>query len=171
VGEWAVQDGEAVDIKADEHTSEIEYRYKRPGMELILIDGKNPFPNADVSRNDPIAVWLKLGPVARPEWARPIDRISLLPDAKVNGGPVYVLELHLPFMKWKQGWNEPETRRFYLGKSDLLPRRIEIVEERTGGDRLLKGLPSNTTRMVFSGFVVNRPLSDSLFSGPSKLPK
>ena len=160
VGERTAKDDSASGMEIGTTTKRCDYRYKRPGKELHLIDRKYSYgPNTDENGKHPVAAWLELDTTANPDLARPIERMTLLADRTLGGTPVYVLELRLPYRKLKYEY-APEVRRFFLGKSDLLPRRIEIIQEH---EKPVKGLACDSVTMAFSGFIVNDPLSDSIF--------
>ena len=162
IGDAKVEDDSASGVKAGTTTRRVEYRYKKPNRELTIIDNMfTSVPSGDEKRKHPVAAWLRLDPRIDPGSARTIDHMTLLNNSTVNGDQVYVLELRLPSQKLKQNFYSPEVRRFFIGKTDLLPRKIEVIQEHKMPVKAL-ACESATTR--FSGMMVNEPVPDGIFT-------
>jgi outer membrane lipoprotein-sorting protein len=127
---------------------------------LVYVPKSNSFfrrrPAWGAQRPDVAALWAGL----MPSPGRPFDSYRLLSDTVTNGTPVYVLELHEP----ARGKYPAQITRAYLGKVDLLPRRLEYQDIETSKGRGRTGRPSQVATQVFTGFEVNITLPDALFS-------
>lgn len=98
--------------------------------------------------------------------------VKLLPDRKINGTDVYVLEL-------KPKKSQRFYRRVYIGKMDLLPRRTVLIEQPKNNKfvwpkqgpshKKVRGVPNSIRTYEFIGFVANSKLSNDLF--PKHPPK
>jgi len=84
------------------------------------------------------------------------DTVARLNDAVVGSASCYVVEI-----LQKLGREGSRVTHLYLGRSDLLVRRVYVQE--SGSDQLVR------STYTYSGFVVNAPLSDDLF--PKEPPK
>ena len=188
VNEWSEVDGKAEDIKIEKSRFMNELRAVEPDKMLsIVIDdeawvsvenGKTSlwyFPTKHsylmgkivYRQHRHAAVWAGLlPPMGKSEIA--FSSMKLLPDQKINGTDVYVLELRIPSFKDRYGFSIPETRKIYLGKNDLLPRKTMSIEKRPSEETAL-GLPNNIDTSVFLGFEVNSKLPKGLF--PTHPPK
>ena len=165
----------------------LEYRAKEPDKELLtvsteeyhhvnVINGKRSYLY-DATDNTYVSPWASDQDVRSPDLKHspgllilavddntPVRR-RLLPDATVRGERVYVLQLRI----------EPKSRdsaerrgassvhTLYLGKSDLLPRKIEIVWEDKTAEQRKGGLPNNRATHIYSGLIANLDLPDELF--------
>jgi hypothetical protein len=89
--------------------------------------------------------------------------LRLLPDSRVNGCAVYVLELRGLLGDTSPTLDDSVLVRSYLGKKDLLPRRIDRITGRKVKGRMDFDKPGSLETHIFSGFVVNSALSPKLF--------
>jgi hypothetical protein len=94
--------------------------------------------------------------------------LKLLPDSRVAGADVYVLQMMAEQRVQKMGGVFRTTRTVYLGKSDLLPRKFVDVFEKPRAANGRK-MPPSTSTTVFHGVNANVDLPDGLF--PSEPPR
>jgi hypothetical protein len=87
-----------------------------------------------------------------------IKSLRLARDRVVGGADCYVLEVRLREQVHGKSFNP--FPRLYLGKKDLLPRRIE---ESSDEAERAPGVPRDVFVTVFSGIVANPKLPDKLF--------
>ena len=92
---------------------------------------------------------------------RTISKLTLLPDTKINGTDVYVLEMCLAYSRNKR-IQPGETRRFYIGKADLLPRKIQFVYNPISSNGLADN--GNLKEFIFVGFKCNPELPNNIFT-------
>lgn len=183
---WSTVGGRATDTEEDIEKTHTEYRYKRPDKEMAKSTGDLPVV---VLRNggrcftympkDNVYVeWLvkpTVGHSLASNWLNllPDERrlkfsaIELLDDTTMDGASVYVLELRLPYKKTSTGYMPPQVRRLYLGKTDLLPRKIEVFDEPTKEEKKQR-VPASGETYVFSGVSCNTVLSPGVL--PAKPP-
>jgi hypothetical protein len=181
VNGWIVVDNRAEDIKLESYRYTQEVRFVNPDKELILyrnddrgyivrngskrylhFHANNKFnlisQTVGKEKNNAVVHWAGLSPDDH------LVKKRLLPDARINGTDVYVLELHIKLKQPNGKWTGTEKITVFVGKRDLLPRKREYVTLRNGQDATLSGLPADKYTEEILGFVVNTKLSDDLFS-------
>jgi hypothetical protein len=115
------------------------------------------------ARSLPMPAWNELGLLRHSNVG-----LKLLPDSRVAGTEVYVLQMIAEQRVQKIGGVFRTTRTLYLGKSDLLPRKYEDVFDKPPATNGRK-MPPSTSTTVFHGMNANVDLPDALF--PSEPPK
>ncbi len=130
-------------------------------------------PQTSKDQHNPVVDWIGL--------AAPDVLLTLLPDQVLDGTPVYVLEFrkmdsiykHGKSQRWEDhtlvGKSPLEKERIFLGKDDLLPRRVETFWIQNRKDGSLEWPAEATRHKDILGFVANSKLPDGLF--PAKPPE
>lgn len=146
----------------------------RNGSNAILYS-----PKKKTYQPDPFALKLLTGHSAAAEWAgltvppggrsstgdtytgNKIISYRLLPDAKLDSGDTYVLQMgiRLGSVTLPPSKTGEEIRKIWLGKQDLLTRRIESYRTIKMGSKI----SHYKTITEFSGFITNPKLSPDLF--------
>lgn len=181
VSSWVIASkGKLEDIEQDVNKYQIELRIIPPYKLLskqdmsVIVDNKDSsiwyWPNKNEYGRFPAhkTVSHKVEVMFDLVSEQPTEEMSLLRDTTINGSDVYVLEVRLAEKKFKNGRQPARINRFYLGQSDLLPRKIELLEKRNREEEKL-GVPRNGQVETFTGVRVNVPLKDDLF--PTSPPK
>jgi hypothetical protein len=96
-----------------------------------------------------------------------IASVRRLPDTKLAGTEVYVIEMRRdPRKPAKNGLRAAgDTRRFFLGKRDLLPRKMVSWVDCGRDNRV----PKDTSTETYSGMVINTHIPPGVF--PTEPPK
>jgi outer membrane lipoprotein-sorting protein len=186
---WSINDkGDFTIDKEPFSVPKLDYRYAGPDKRLVKMEGQIPtvrvdngktvivvYPEAKCYRNltvpfaekHAIADILGLTPASSSQdegmTQRSIETLTRRPDETVDGEKVYVLDVRLAVLARAGQPSLPaEIRRFFVGKDDLLPRKILITQV-----PLFSNQPNehqNLTRVIFQGFECNAKLSDDLFT-------
>jgi len=181
-------DNQAHDIELDLDESVCDTRFVKPDKSLYLDRQKNGYlydvtnGNTGYSYFQPENTYIALdNPTSKDPHRRIIDLTDILPrnneriitmllsEKRLGTTDTYALEMHLKTRKYSGKWVDDKIKTVYLGKDDLLPRKIESVELHLGEDAKIEGLPQNNETQVFLGFVANTKIPGSLFT--IKLPK
>jgi hypothetical protein len=178
---WTEENGKLKDFKPDVNKWHEDLRIKKPGKYLRKSDttvevgnGGSAlayYPTKNLYSTNPLGYFIAGDQVREILMLSKngSDKLTLLPDSVVNGTDVYLLKIHSPGEEMEDGTVHPSfTRVFYLGKQDLLPRRMRWIFEPSKREKKI-GLPNSERLTEFSGFRANVPISDDTF--PTKPPK
>ncbi|MCX6345973.1 MAG: hypothetical protein NT018_13035 [Armatimonadetes bacterium] len=176
------EDGKAVDLQPTVRSLQGEYRYAKPHKELTVhnMSGKlelivvhngtrwlvsgpegtvwNGGNNAPLPKSSVILTEFRVVD-SELSWSKP--KMHRLPDTNIKGTQVYVLQLNRT-RTLHSGGKQSIVVKLYLGKADLLPRKMVVTSRSPRALEL--GLPGDIETWDYNGFEVGVKISDNLFS-------